>query len=87
MKLLKTAMLAAALLSSGCATEMAWRSADGGPVDRSFNWASARCRERAQDFDDRAADAMKKCMARYGYVWTAVPSYDGYNGYDDEDDE
>lgn len=81
MKLLKIAPLAAVLLISGCATEMAWRRTDGGPVDRSFHWAAARCRERAADFD-RAQAAMRRCMERHGYVWTAVAV-----GYDDDDDD
>lgn len=77
---MKVAALLAALLSSGCATEMAWQRVDGRPVDRSFRWAAAECRGRAEHYEEAAVEAMKRCMYRRGYVWTAV--YTGYNGDD-----
>lgn len=82
MKRMKIAALSAALLSSGCATEMAWQRVDGQPVDRGFKYAASECRGRAQHYDEAAVEAMKRCMYRRGYVWTSVASYNGNgNGY------
>ena len=90
MKFLKIAMLAATLLSGGCAGDMAWQRADGRPVDRSFVGVAAECRERAQEYgygrDGRATEIMRRCMGRHGYVWTAVSS-NGYYGYGYGDDD
>jgi hypothetical protein len=73
MKLLKVAALSATLLAGGCATEMAWQRADGGPLDRGFAWAAANCRERARDnWREDREEAMQRCMRRHGYVWTSV---------------
>jgi hypothetical protein len=94
MKLIKIAALSATLLFSGCATEMAWQRADGGPLDRSFAWAASHCRERAKEHWGDREEAMERCMRRYGYVWTAVAvaepgyrhhhrQYRDYNDYDD----
>ena len=87
MKRIKIAALSAALLSSGCATEMAWQRTDGRPVDRGFKYAAAECRGRAQHFNGEAVEAMKRCMHRRGYVWTSVvTSGNGYgNGYYEDD--
>jgi len=75
MKLLKIAALAAAVLSGGCATEMAWQRIDGRPIDRSFDWAVTECRRYATQYDEEV-EAMHRCMHRRGYVWAAAP-----NGY------
>lgn len=75
MKLLKIATLSATLLAGGCAGEMAWQRADGRPVDRSFAWAAAQCRERAREYGyggEGATEVMNGCMRRHGYVWAAV---------------
>jgi hypothetical protein len=81
MKAMKIAALSAALLASGCATEMAWQRIDGQPVDYGFRHAAAECRGRAEHYEDAAVEAMKRCMYRRGYVWTAVYTNDnGYNG-------
>jgi alkanesulfonate monooxygenase SsuD/methylene tetrahydromethanopterin reductase-like flavin-dependent oxidoreductase (luciferase family) len=84
MKFLKIAVLAATLLSGGCAGDMAWQRADGGRVDRSFVGVAAECRERAQEYgrDGGATEVMRRCMRRHGYVWAAVSS-NGYYGDDD----
>jgi len=82
MKIMRIAALSAAVLSSGCATEMAWQRVDGQPVGRGFRQAAAECRGRAQHYDEAAVEAMKRCMYRRGYVWTAVYTSNGYNnGY------
>ncbi|HWE21717.1 MAG TPA: hypothetical protein VG758_31830 [Hyphomicrobiaceae bacterium] len=95
MKLIKIAALSATLLAGGCATEMAWQRADGYPLDRSFAWAAGHCRERAKEHWGDRAEAMERCMRRYGYVWTAVavaePSrhrhhHHNHHDYDDYDD-
>jgi hypothetical protein len=86
MKLLKIAALSAAVLSGGCATEMAWQRYDGRPLDRSFASTAEHCRDRARHHWGERAEAMERCMRRHGYVWTTVvvsDRYDGYNGYDD----
>jgi hypothetical protein len=81
MKIMRIAALSAAVVSSGCATEMAWQRVDGQPVDRGFRYAAAECRGRAQHHEEEAVEAMKRCMYRRGYVWTAVYGDNGYNGY------
>jgi hypothetical protein len=81
MKLLKITALSATLLAGGCATDMAWRRADGGPLDRHFAWAAEHCRERARRHWDDKAEAMQRCMERHGYVWTAVASDASYGRY------
>ena len=62
---------------------MAWQRVDGRPVDQGFRYAAAECRGRAENYEEAAVEAMKRCMYRRGYVWTAV--YTGYtatsNGY------
>ena len=84
MKVMKIAAFSAALLASGCASEMAWqrvRRAAGRP---GFRYAAAECRGRAEHHEEAAVEAMKRCMYRRGYVWTAVylatASENGYNG-------
>lgn len=75
MKLLKTAALCATLLAGGCAGDMAWQREDGGPLNRrSFAWAAAECRGRAQESEEAATEVMHRCMRRRGYVWTAAPA-------------
>lgn len=83
MKLLKIAALFATLLSAGCATEMAWQRADGRPLDRSFGWTAAHCRERAREYWQDRAEAMQRCMRRHGYVWTAASTPARHHHYDD----
>lgn len=87
MKLLKIATLSATLLSGGCAGDMAWQRADGRPVDRAFASVAAECRERAQEYgrDGGAAEVMRRCMRRHGYVWAAVSSNGYSNGYYSDD--
>jgi hypothetical protein len=76
MKVLKIAALSAAVLAAGgCATEMAWTRYDGRPLDGSFGWTAAHCRERAKergDYRDERAEIMERCMKRHGYVWSTV---------------
>jgi hypothetical protein len=82
MKVMKIAAFSAALLASGCASEMAWQRVDGRPVDQGFRYAAAECRGRAEHHEEAAVEAMKRCMYRRGYVWTAVYTGNGYeNGY------
>jgi len=71
MKLLTVAALSAAVLIGGCANNYGarWQRADGGPVGESFDWAMSRCRRVASDRDEGAVHAMRRCMARFGYVW------------------
>jgi hypothetical protein len=89
MKVLKIAALSAAVLAAGgCATEMAWTRYDGRPLDRSFGWAAAHCRERARHhgyYGDDRADAMQRCMKRHGYVWSTVVVSAPNGGYYDDD--
>jgi hypothetical protein len=92
MKLLKIAALSAALLAGGCATELAWQRVDGRPLDSSFAWAAAHCRERARDAWGDRHEAMLRCMERHGYVWTyaEAPRRDRYRGdryYNDDYDD
>jgi hypothetical protein len=87
MKVLKIAGLTALVLLGGCATEYTWQREDGGPLGRNFAWVAAHCRDKARNYWEDKAVAMQRCMARHGYVWTAVavaPSryYDGYEDYD-----
>jgi hypothetical protein len=85
MQLLKITVLSAALLAGGCATEMEWRRANGAPVvGWQFERDSAHCRHKAFHSDDPEG-AMRRCMARKGYVWSAAYNDYGYgygNGYD-----
>jgi len=77
MKSLRIALVSATLLAGGCANEMAWQRADGRPIDRSFAWAAAECRDRAREYAREYADAteaMQRCMRRRGYVWGAAPA-------------
>ena len=83
MRLLKFAVLGAALLVAGCAGgEYRWQRADGGPLGESFQWAISECRRVADRQDE---EVMRRCMYRRGYVWAAAaeqPAYynSGYSG-------
>lgn len=82
MRLLKSMALAAAVFSSGCATQMAWQRTDGGRVHGwAFQRAISECRGRAWDRDEAAVEVMRRCMARRGFVWAAVYDNGGYNEY------
>ena len=74
MKLLTVAALSAAVLVGGCGGGdgygARWQRSDGRPVDESFDWAMSRCRGAAQQYEEGAVQAMRRCMARRGYVWT-----------------
>jgi hypothetical protein len=79
MKLLKIAVLSAALLASGCAaTEMVWQRIDGRPLDRTGYGVVAECRRLAYRYEESAVEVMQTCMTRRGYVWAAAPTAYSY---------
>ena len=72
MNWVKFAAVSAALLAGGCAGGgYSWQRSDGGPINQwAFDRAIGECRDRAADRQEPER-AMKLCMARRGYVWTA----------------
>ena len=74
---LSAALLAAAVLA-GCTPggEMRWQRYDGGPVyGYAFDRAIAECRGRSMNADEAAAQIMRRCMERRGYVWGPSSGY------------
>ena len=77
MRLLKFAVVSAALLAGACASDYSWQRRDGGRLGEDFQWAISECRRVAERSD---ADVMRRCMYRRGYVWAQnsynEPEYD-----------
>ena len=58
---------------------MRWQRMDGGPVrGYGFDRAMAECRGRSRDADEAAAQMMRRCMERRGYVWGPASGYSSY---------
>jgi hypothetical protein len=66
MRLLKFAVLSAALLAAGCASDYSWQRRDGGRLGEDFQWAISECRRISGRADE---EVMRRCMYRRGYVW------------------
>ena len=75
MRLLKFAVVCAALLVAGCASDYSWQRRDGGRLGEDFQWAVSECRRIASRNDE---EIMRRCMYRRGYIWAQ-------NSYDDAD--
>jgi hypothetical protein len=75
MRLVKYAVLSAALLAAGCASDYSWQRRDGGPLGEDFQWAISECRRIADRYDE---EVMRRCMYRRGYIWAQ-------NAYQEED--
>jgi hypothetical protein len=77
MRLLKLAVVCAAFLVAGCASDYSWQRRDGGRLGEDFQWSISECRRIAGRNDE---EIMRRCMHRRGYVWAQnVATYDDYD--------
>jgi hypothetical protein len=73
MRLLKLAVVSAALLVAGCASDYSWQRRDGRPLGEEFQWAISDCRRVSGRHDE---EIMRRCMHRRGFVWAQNAYYD-----------